>query len=219
LDENKITNLPNKIGELIKLQVLIAHNNEITNLPESIGDLGNLMLLRLHNNKLSSLPHSLTGLINLRELSLSGNPLNDLTILQSLPSLSKVVFLNAILPRRYWTKFNDWKAEWLMDEDNVEIRRALIEQLGYEQICDELTAINIDTWCEYTLLKIDKVETIYEEHGYEPIGREPMLLLKMTCPSTGHIHILRVPPEMTSAEVAITWVNHGIHPDEFAVQT
>jgi leucine-rich repeat protein SHOC2 len=46
-----------------------------------------------------------------------------------------------------------------------------------------------------------------------------MLLLKMTCPSTQHIHILRVPPEMVSAEAAITWVNHGIHPDEFAVKT
>jgi leucine-rich repeat protein SHOC2 len=75
------------------------------------------------------------------------------------------------------------------------------------------------------LLKIDGVEVIYEDD--EPIDspqatlreREPMLLLKMTCPSTQHIHILRVPPEMTSAEAAITWVNHGIHPDEFAVQT
>jgi leucine-rich repeat protein SHOC2 len=46
-----------------------------------------------------------------------------------------------------------------------------------------------------------------------------MVLLKITCPSTHHIHILRVPPEMTSAEAAITWVNHGVHPDEFAVQT
>jgi hypothetical protein len=46
-----------------------------------------------------------------------------------------------------------------------------------------------------------------------------MVLLKMTCPLTQHIHILRVPPEMESAETAITWINHGIHPDEFAVQT
>jgi hypothetical protein len=68
-------------------------------------------------------------------------------------------------------------------------------------------------------LKIDAVETIYEEDDDEPIDREPMVLLKMTCPSTGHIHILRVPPEMTSAEAAITWVNHGIHADEFAIQT
>jgi leucine-rich repeat protein SHOC2 len=91
--------------------------------------------------------------------------------------------------------------------------------LGYERICDELNAIALDTWREYTLLKIDGVETVYEENGDELIDREPMLLLKMTCPSTGHIHILRVPPEITSAEAAITWVNHGIHPDEFAVQT
>jgi leucine-rich repeat protein SHOC2 len=98
----------------------------------------------------------------------------------------------------------------LLNEYNSEIRRVLIEQLGYERICNELGANTIDIWREYTLLEISSVESI---------DREPMVLLKMTCPSTQHIHILRVPPEMTSAEVAITWVNHGIHPDEFAVQT
>jgi hypothetical protein len=81
-----------------------------------------------------------------------------------------------------------------------------------------LKADQLDVWREYTLLKIDGVEAVYEEE-YQPIGREPMVLLKMTCPSTAHIHILRVPLEMTSAEAAITWVNHGIHPDEFTVQT
>jgi hypothetical protein len=121
------------------------------------------------------------------------------------------------LPRRYWTKFSEWKAEWLLDEENASIRRILIEQLGYEEICDKLGAVSIDSWQEYTLLKLDNMEIIYE--GQKEIRREPMLLLKMTCPSTNHIHILRVPPEMTSAEAAITWVNHGIHPDEFAVQT
>jgi hypothetical protein len=67
-------------------------------------------------------------------------------------------------------------------------------------------------------LKIDGIQDIYDKSGYL-VGTEPTLLLKMTCPSTQHIHILRVPPEITSAEAAITWVNHGIHPDEFAVQT
>ena len=51
------------------------------------------------------------------------------------------------------------------------------------------------------------------------IDRESMKLLKMTCPSTGHIHILRVPPNITSAEAAITWINHGIHPDDIAIAT
>jgi leucine-rich repeat protein SHOC2 len=96
----------------------------------------------------------------------------------------------------------------LLDEKNAEIRQVLIQQIGYDRICQELDAIDIDTWREYTLLKIGA-----------DIDEESMVLLKMTCPSTGHIHILRVPPEMTSAEAAITWVNHGIHPDQFIIQT
>ncbi|WP_295614521.1 DUF6745 domain-containing protein [Chamaesiphon sp. GL140_3_metabinner_50] len=120
----------------------------------------------------------------------------------------KVKMFGVDLPRRYWTKFSKWKAEWLLDEENVEIRRVLIQQIGYDRICQELDAIDLDDWREYTLLSIEA-----------NVEDEPMVLLKMTCPSTGHIHILRVPPEMTSAEAAITWVNHGIHPDKFAVQT
>ncbi len=114
---------------------------------------------------------------------------------------------------------SDWQPEWLLDEDNAEVRRVLIQQLGYEKICDRLGSQTIDSWKEYTLLKIDNVEIVYDEDRVELNEREPMLLLKMICPSTGHIHILRVPPKITSAQAAITWVNHGIHPDEFAVQT
>jgi leucine-rich repeat protein SHOC2 len=103
---------------------------------------------------------------------------------------------------------SEWNPVWLLDEENAEIRRVLIQQIGYDRICQELGAIDLDNWREYTLLKIDA-----------DIDEEAMVLLKMNCPSTGHIHILRVPPEMTSAEAAITWVNHGIHPDDFAMQT
>jgi Leucine-rich repeat (LRR) protein len=177
----------------------------------------------LGGNQINVLPESISKLISLKELSLNGNPITDLSPLKSLPNLEEVYFLNVSLPRRYWIDFRNWKPEWLLDEDNVEIRRNLIEQIGYEKICEELNATNLDTWQEYTLLKIDDIEAviIYDgaEDKYETIDREPMVLLKMTCPSTQHIHILRVPPEMVSAEAAITWVNHGIHPDEFAVQT
>jgi hypothetical protein len=121
------------------------------------------------------------------------------------------------LPHRYWTRFSNWKAEWLLDEDNASVRQVLIDRLGYEKICDRLGAVSIDGWREYTLLKLDDMQIIYE--GRDEVGREPMMLLKMTCPSTADIHILRVPPDMTSAEAAITWINHGIHPDEFAIQT
>jgi len=48
---------------------------------------------------------------------------------------------------------------------------------------------------------------------------EPIHFLKMTCPSTGKIHTLRVPPEINSARVAIRWVNWDIEPEDFSVQT
>jgi leucine-rich repeat protein SHOC2 len=146
--------------------------------------------------------------------------LENLSILQDLPNLEDVDFMNVNLPYRYWTKLSDWKSECLLDEDNAEVRRILIEQIGYEKICEELDAITLHIWREYTLLKIDGVEAIYEyDEDGEQVEREPMVLLKMTCPSTEHIHILRVPPGIASAEEAITWVNNGIHPDRFAIQT
>jgi leucine-rich repeat protein SHOC2 len=218
LNRNQLDYLPESIGSINKLTFLCLRGNQLSALPDTIGDLSNLNYLRLEENQISVLPNSIDKLIKLTELSISGNPLTDLSILQKLPDL-RVIFLEVELTRRYWTKLSDWKAEWLLEEDNAEIRRVLIEQIGYEKICNELNAITLNTWREYTLLKIDGVETIYEEDGYEPIDREPMVLLKMTCPSTQHIHILRVPPEMTSAEAAITWVNHDIHPDKIAVQT
>ena len=112
------------------------------------------------------------------------------------------------LPEQYGQVHpNLWKAEWLLSEDNAEVRRVLIEAIGYDRICQELSAQQIDTWQEYALLKIDNADV------------EPICLLKMTCPSTGFIHALRVPPNLTSAREAISWVNWDIDPEEFSVQT
>ena len=241
LSDNQLSEIPESIGNLCRLTELSLHSNKLTILPESICHLSNLatldlesnqltslqeMICELHslnsldisNNQLTSLPDSFSNLSNLTRLSVNNNPITDLSLVQTIPNLEEVYFLDVYLPRRYWTKLSDWKAEWLLDEDNAEIRRALVEQLGYEKICKELSANDVDIWREYTLLKIDGIETVYDIED-DPIGREPMVLLKMTCPSTQHIHILRVPPEITSAEAAITWVNHGIHPDKFEVQT
>ena len=101
-----------------------------------------------------------------------------------------------------------WEASWLLTEKNAEVRRVLIQAIGYPRICQELQAIELDTWQEYTLLQIDNHVDI-----------EPIYLLKMTCPSTGHIHALRVPPQVLTAKEAIGWINWGIDPGEFQVQT
>jgi hypothetical protein len=101
-----------------------------------------------------------------------------------------------------------WQAQWLLEEKNAELRRILIQEIGYVRICQELQATELDSWQEYTLLKIDS-----------DVDVEPIYLLKMTCPSTGYIHALRVPPDVKSAREAIAWVNWGINSEVFAVQT
>lgn len=103
---------------------------------------------------------------------------------------------------------DNWKAQWLLGEINVERKRLLIQGVGYTKICNELKASVIDSWQQYTLLQI-----------FDDIDIEPINLLKMVCPSTNFIHVLRVPPNILSAREAIQWVNWGIDAESFSVQT
>ncbi len=113
------------------------------------------------------------------------------------------------LPKKYGVLHpHQWPAQWLLEEWNSELRRVLIQEIGYARICQELQAKPLDSWREYTLLRIDNQVDI-----------EPIYLLKMTCPSTGFIHAMRVPPDIQSAREAIRWVNWGTDPEEFSVQS
>ncbi|OUL37047.1 hypothetical protein BV372_04385 [Nostoc sp. T09] len=113
------------------------------------------------------------------------------------------------LPEKYGILHpNQWSAKWLLEEDNAELRRVLIQGIGYSRLLEELQAKELDYYQGYTLIKIDA-----------DVDEEPIFLLKMICPSTEFIHVLRVPPDMKSAQEAIRWVNWGIDPLDFAVQT
>jgi hypothetical protein len=209
LINNHLTSLPKSLGYLTNLAELYLSKNQLISLPENLGNLTELTQLYLEENQLISLPAGLGNLTKLNTLNINANPLTDLSPLQNLSELTELFVLDDLqLPSRYLTKLLDWQSEWLLDEQNAEIRRVLIQQIGYEKICQDLGAVELHTWREYTLLKIES-----------DVDIEPMVLLKMTCPSTRYIHILRVPPDTTSAEAAITWVNWGIHPDEFAIAT
>lgn len=104
-----------------------------------------------------------------------------------------------------------WKAEWILSERNAELRRILIQGIGYNRICAELDASELDEWQEYTLVKLD--------HVIDDIDGKPLMFVKMTCPSTQFTHIIRVPPTMTTARAAIRWVNWDIDPEQFALQS
>jgi leucine-rich repeat protein SHOC2 len=220
LHNNCLDRIPDSIGNLRKLSIVDFSDNRLTELPENIGLLTALTTMYLDGNLLTGLPDSVDNLSSLRVIDLRDNPEIDLSRLNRIPNLNRAFYGDDGLVERYWDKRDKWKSKWLLSESNAEIKRILIQHLGYERIYNDLGAIEVSSWREYTLLKIaDLVEPIYDNSETIEIGTEPMILLKMTCPSTGHIHILRVPPNMTSAEAAITWVNHGIHPDEFAMQT
>jgi hypothetical protein len=141
---------------------------------------------------------------NENRLHAEGEPAIEFTDGYSLYSYHGVT-----LPEKYGKIHpQQWQAEWLLTEENAELRRVLIQGIGYARICQELQAIELDTWQEYTLLKIDA-----------DVDEESIHLLKMTCPSTSFIHALRVPPNMKSAREAIRWVNWDVDPEEFGVQT
>jgi hypothetical protein len=78
LKNNKLTSIPDSIGDLKNLRSLNLGANNIEKLPESIGELTNLSNLYLSWNKLETLPESIGNLTNLKILDLDNNQLRIL---------------------------------------------------------------------------------------------------------------------------------------------
>ena len=171
---------------MIGPKTLNIARNQLTSLPPEIENLTNLNSLEIGHNELTTLP---LEILRIRKLELSVNRVRLTGRYREVHPLK-------------------WPATWLLSEHNAERRRLLIQVIGYERICQELQATELDTWREYTLLKID-----------EWVDVENICILKMTCPSTGYIHTIRVPPNIQSAREAVKWLNWGIDPEEFSVQT
>jgi hypothetical protein len=111
------------------------------------------------------------------------------------------------LPEKYGSLRPElWNSKWILDEKNAELRRVLIQGIGYARMCKDLEAKSLDSWKEYELLLIEGVDV------------EPVVMVKMTCPSTGLIHAHRVPPDIKTAREGIKWINHGIDKEEFLIE-
>ena len=91
LDNNQLTSLPESIGHLSQLQFLYLDGNQLTTLPESIGQLSQLLSLSLSGNQLTTLPESIGQLSQLQILSLKGNQLTSLP--ESIGHLSQLQLL------------------------------------------------------------------------------------------------------------------------------
>ncbi|MEK6261045.1 MAG: COR domain-containing protein [Planctomycetota bacterium] len=78
INAEKLTELPESLGKLTRLQTLNLSNNRLTALPESLGKLTRLQTLNLSINRLTVLPEWLGQLTQLQTLNLSGNHMTAL---------------------------------------------------------------------------------------------------------------------------------------------
>lgn len=84
-------------------------------------------------------------------------------------------------------------AQQIVDEENAEIKRVMLERYGLENLIRNLNAQKLDASDFGTLWKAD----IREE--------EPLVMVEVDCPSTDRTYMLRVPPTMERARQAVAW--------------
>lgn len=95
----------------------------------------------------------------------------------------------------------------ILNTENVELRRVLIERLGYETFLQQVGGLVRDR---------DRDVGGERQLVYVPFeDDEPLMVLKVTCPSTGYTHILRVPPYMRSCHQAAAWIAGFDNPDHY----
>ena len=88
---NKLSALPHSLGQLTQLTNLNLSSNQLTTLPDSLGQLTQLTSLNLSDNQLTTLPDSLGQLTQLTSLNLSDNQLTALP-----PSLGQLTQLTEL---------------------------------------------------------------------------------------------------------------------------
>ncbi|MCC5635058.1 hypothetical protein LC593_04165 [Nostoc sp. CHAB 5844] len=95
----------------------------------------------------------------------------------------------------------------ILNTDNVELRRVLIERIGYEKFIQQVGGLirdrDYDAGGERQLIYIP-----FEDD-------EALMVLKVICPSTKHTHILRVPPDMQTCHQAAAWIAGFNNPDDY----
>lgn len=74
LTDNKVSELPEELGQLSRLEKLMLSGNQLTRLPTSLHQCHNLGLIRLSANKLNEFPDVLLDLPKLAWLAFAGNP-------------------------------------------------------------------------------------------------------------------------------------------------
>ncbi len=89
------------------------------------------------------------------------------------------------------TKADKLNPELILKERNAEVRREIVRKIGIERLCEKLKAKVIDSWNDYQLLSLEKIE-----------GKPKYL--KMKNPSLENVfHLEGVPSDIETVEQAL----------------
>jgi hypothetical protein len=168
-------------------------------LPDKLGPLASLDLRGCR--KVVSIPQGVqisssvdiggTGITSLPE-SLSGIGLRW----RGVPVTAQIAFFPETL-----------KGPDILAERNAELRRVMIERVGFEKFLREVKAEVLDTdrdqGGERRLLSVPLIED------------ETMVIVSVFCPSTGRQYLIRVPPTTRTCRQAVAWTAGFDNPDDY----
>ena len=94
-----------------------------------------------------------------------------------------------------------------MGQGNTEVRRIMLERMGYEQFLSQVAAETVDedqdAGGRRRLLRVHMKND------------EPLICLAVHDPSTGRRYLLRVPPTMGTCHQAAAWIAGFENPDYY----
>ncbi|XP_060071493.1 leucine-rich repeat-containing protein 20-like [Ylistrum balloti] len=77
MSDNKLSELPEEMSELIDLKTMDISRNQFTSLPDFVYQYSNLLQLKLHSNQISDIDtEKLVQMSSLQEVDFRGNPLS-----------------------------------------------------------------------------------------------------------------------------------------------
>lgn len=93
----------------------------------------------------------------------------------------------------------------ILQEPNVERRRVMLDLIDRERLVSEADVIIIDRDVDGANQprRLFQIDIPSELNGFTDYER--WMFVEVRCPSTGHVHLLRVPPEIRECARAVAW--------------
>jgi len=130
------------------------------------------------------------------------------------------------VPRRVIEQPDSLTAAVILGERDVEVRRVMLERAGFDRVLDRMGLVDTGSW--ENMQGDRETASLYR---LDLDGDEPLLVVRVECPSTGRVYLLRVDPDAygglagegaARAAVASTWRNPDgsmvfTRPDEYVL--